>query len=80
MRFWLLPRASGLKRNLLHRDARGSMILIVYQYERLRGTSDQPSHVIADQTEPGDARIRLHDPPQSRLRVLRHGIGFIEDD
>ena len=36
--------------------------------------------IVAHETEARDARISLHDSAQGRLGVLRHGVGFVEDD
>ena len=54
----------GLKRNLEHREASGSMILRDCQNTRPRDTVESPSpgHIIAHQTEPCNASICLHNP------------------
>jgi hypothetical protein len=40
----------------------------------------RPSNVVANQTEPRYLCISLHNPSQGTLRVLGHGIGFVEDN
>lgn len=81
IRFWLLPSANGLNRNLLHLEARGSIILSSCQENiQVAAVIYLPSDIIADETEPSDARIGLHDPPQCRLGILCHRVRFIEYD
>lgn len=42
--------------------------------------SHLPGDVVADEAEPRDAAVLLHDTTQSTLRVLRHAVCFVEDD
>lgn len=68
----------------------GSMILYnaetsQHQYGLVRMTRRRmrvglPCNVVADETETGDARIRLHDPTKRRLGILGHRVCFIKDD
>lgn len=39
-----------------------------------------PCNIIADQTESSDPSMVLHDPPQRRLRVLRHTVRLVQYD
>lgn len=39
-----------------------------------------PCDIVTDETEPCDTRVGLHDPSQSRLSILSHGIRFVQDD
>lgn len=39
-----------------------------------------PSNVVADETEAGDFGVGFHDAAEGALRVLGHGVGFVEDN
>ena len=41
---------------------------------------NRPRDIIANETEPRDARIILHDPPERGLGILRHRVGLIKDN
>lgn len=74
MRARVLMGSRGLNRNFAHLDANGSMILLSVS------TGILPGDIITDETEPGDARVRLHCASQSRLSILCHRVCLVEDD
>lgn len=39
-----------------------------------------PCNIIAHKTESSNLWIRLHNSSQRRLRILRHGVRFVQDD
>lgn len=44
------------------------------------GESGGPGDVVADEAEPRDARVCLHDAAKGRLGILSHAVGLIEND
>lgn len=74
----------GLKRNLEHREARGSMILcdpLAFNNVRFRyGKPHIPCNIIANQAKTGYMCIRLHDSPKCSLGVLCHTVCFVKNN
>lgn len=69
----------GLNRNLEQREVMGSMIL--FDGSACACTScdltSVPGHIVANEAEASDFRMRLHDAPKGGLSILGHAVGFI---
>jgi hypothetical protein len=70
----------GVKRNLEHREARGSIILPAFSCRlNIPKLVCSPSHVVADKTEPCYTCVVLHYTTQGALCILSHRICFIKN-